>query len=82
MAISNMPYDDAAIVRAMEGLPTRGRAVSDVRVDFLSDDVGPGGTATVTATMTWTVSAADAVEVLDAARPTSTTSEGVDDDAR
>ena len=68
MAISNLPYDDGVIVRAVEGVPARDQSVSDVRVDFLSDDIGAGGSATVTATITWSISAADAVAILDQAR--------------
>ena len=68
MAISNLPYDDGVIVRAVADVPARDQSVSDVRVDFLSDDIGAGGSATVTATITWSISAADAVSILDQAR--------------
>lgn len=69
MAISNLPYDDQAIVDAVRALPAQDESVSQVSVNFLSNDIEEGTTATVTATVTWVVSATDAVAILDAARP-------------
>jgi hypothetical protein len=69
MAISNLPYDDHAIVDAVRALPVQSETVSQVSVNFLSNEIDEGATATVTATMTWVVSSVDAVAILDAARP-------------
>jgi len=69
MAISNMPYDDRAIVDAVRALPVQSETVSQVSVNFLSNEIDDGTTATVTAMTTWVVSSVDAVAILDAARP-------------
>jgi hypothetical protein len=69
MAISNLPYDDHAIVDAVRALPVQSETVSQVSVNFLSNEIDEGTTATVTAMMTWVVSSVDAVAILDAARP-------------
>ncbi|MFT7764615.1 hypothetical protein [Clavibacter tessellarius] len=68
MAITNLPYDDDRILDAVADAHVISRETRDVRVDFTGTGVGPEDTATVTATLTWTVSAAEAVRILDAAR--------------
>jgi len=70
MALSNLPYDDLAIVDGIKNVPVQSEEVTGVQVNFLTNDVSDATTATVTATMTWVISAADAVRLLDAARPT------------
>ena len=74
MAISNLPYDDAAIVAGLKKMSVQSEEVSHVSVNFTSNDVGPDTTATVTATLSWIISSADAVRLLDAARPEATSS--------
>jgi len=68
MAITNLPYDDDRILEAVAEARMLSRETRDVRVDFTGTGVGPDDTATVTATLTWTVSAAEAVRILEAAR--------------
>ncbi|PYY31868.1 hypothetical protein DEJ25_04975 [Curtobacterium sp. MCPF17_011] len=70
MALSNLPYDDRAIVDGIKGVAVHAEQISQVAVNFIADDLSDGTTATVTATMTWVISSADAVRLLDAARPT------------
>lgn len=69
MALTNLPYDDDKIVEGARTSDVRRHEVRDVRVDFLSTDVGEAAEATVSATFTWTVSAADAVRILADAVP-------------
>ena len=69
MALTNLPYDDDAIVAAVRDLAVRRQEVRDVRVDFSSTDVDDATEATVTATFAWTVSAADAARILADAAP-------------
>ncbi|OUE24504.1 hypothetical protein [Clavibacter michiganensis] len=69
MALTNLPYDDEAILAATESAAAISREVRDVQVDFAGTDVSDDGVARVTATITWTVPADEAVRILDAARP-------------
>ncbi|MBF4623122.1 hypothetical protein [Clavibacter sp. VKM Ac-2872] len=69
MALTNLPYDDDAILAATESATVLAREVRDVQVDFASTSVSDGGVARVTATITWTVPADEAVRILDEARP-------------
>ena len=69
MALTNLPYDDSIIAREAAALGPGVPEVRDVAVDFLSDDTTETGTATITVTSSWKVSAADALRILDAARP-------------
>jgi len=73
MALTNLPYDDDAIVAAVRDVAVRRQEVRDVRVDFSSTDVDESTEATVTATFAWTVSAADAARILADAAPVGTT---------
>jgi hypothetical protein len=68
MAITNLPYHDERIVSGVADAHVISTETRDVRVDFTGTGVSPDDTATITATVTWTVPAADAVRVLDAAR--------------
>ncbi|MDQ0744016.1 hypothetical protein QFZ62_001324 [Clavibacter sp. B3I6] len=68
MAITNLPYDDERIVEGVTAATARHTETRDVKVDFTGVGVTADDTATVTATLTWTVSATDAVRILDAAR--------------
>ncbi|PYY31566.1 MULTISPECIES: hypothetical protein [unclassified Curtobacterium] len=70
MALSNLPYDDRAIVDGVKNVTVHAEQISQVAVNFIADDLSDSTTATVTATMTWVISSADAVRLLDAARPT------------
>ncbi|WP_181431232.1 hypothetical protein [Curtobacterium sp. MCBD17_021] len=70
MALSNLPYDDRAIVDGIKNVTVHAEQVSQVAVNFIADDLSDDTTATVTATMTWVISSADAVRLLDSARPT------------
>jgi hypothetical protein len=72
MAISNFPYDDVAIVDGVKTVAVHSKDVSQVSVDFLTNHIGDDTTAKVTATITWTITSADAVRLLDAARPATT----------
>lgn len=67
MALSNLPYDDAKIVTGLKALTVHREEVTDITVDFHSNDITD--TATVTATTSWVISSADAVRLLDAAKP-------------
>jgi hypothetical protein len=69
MAITNMPYDDARILDGVTAAPIISTETRDVQVDFASSSTRVGDVARITATITWTVSAADAVRILDEARP-------------
>ena len=69
MALTNLPYDDDAILAATESGTVLGREVRDVQVDFASTSLSGGDVARVTATITWTVPADEAVRILDEARP-------------
>ncbi|AJW78150.1 MULTISPECIES: hypothetical protein [Clavibacter] len=69
MALTNLPYDDDAIIAAAESATVLGREVRDVQVDFASTSVSDDSVARVTATITWTVPADEAVRILDEARP-------------
>jgi hypothetical protein len=69
MALTNLPYDDDAILAATESATVLGREVRDVQVDFASTSVSDDAVARVTATITWTVPAGEAVRILDEARP-------------
>ncbi|WP_316317229.1 hypothetical protein, partial [Clavibacter michiganensis] len=69
MALTNLPYDDEAIIAAAESATVLGREVRDVQVDFASTSVSDDSVARVTATITWTVPADEAVRILDEARP-------------
>ncbi|NII52122.1 hypothetical protein [Frigoribacterium endophyticum] len=73
MALSNFPYDDNAIVDGANAVTALSQQVSGVTVDFLTNDVSDASTATVTATLTWVISASDAVAILDNARLTPAT---------
>ncbi|WP_445443424.1 hypothetical protein [Clavibacter sp. km1a] len=68
MALTNLPYDDERIVEGVTAATARHTETRDVKVDFTGVGVTADDTATITATLTWTVSAADAVRILDAAR--------------
>jgi len=69
VALTNLPYDDEAILDATLAAPILGREVRDVEVHFTSSDVTDGSVARVTATISWTVSAEDAVGILERALP-------------
>ncbi|CCE74482.1 hypothetical protein [Clavibacter nebraskensis] len=69
MALTNLPYDDEAILTATESATVLGREVRDVQVDFAGTSVSGDSVARVTATITWTVPADEAVRILDAALP-------------
>lgn len=69
MALTNLPYDDEKIVEAVRTGGVKRQELRDVHVDFLSTDLGEEAEATVSATYTWTISAADAVRVLADAVP-------------
>ncbi|MFS4505760.1 hypothetical protein ACMA46_05920 [Clavibacter sp. Sh2141] len=68
MALTNLPYDDDRIVEGVTAATARHTETRDVKVDFAGVGVTADDTATITATLSWTVSAADAVRILDAAR--------------
>jgi hypothetical protein len=70
MAITNLPYDDGLILDGITSVPVITKETRDVQVDFAGTSVEADGVATVTATVTWTISAPDAVRILNAARPT------------
>jgi hypothetical protein len=74
MAISNLPYDDRAIIDAVKTVPVQNETISQVSVNFLDNQVSEHSTATVTATISWVVSSADAVRILDGAKPAESTS--------
>jgi hypothetical protein len=69
LALTNLPYDDDAILEATMAAPIISREVRDVQVDFTTSDIGPDSVARVTATISWTVRASDAAEILERARP-------------
>jgi hypothetical protein len=69
MALTNLPYDDDAILTAAETAAALDREVRDVSVDFDSTSVSGDSTARITATITYTVPADVAVRILDEARP-------------
>jgi hypothetical protein len=69
MALTNLPYDDDAILTAAEAAAALDREVRDVSVDFDSTGVSPDDVARITATITYTVPADVAVRILDEARP-------------
>jgi hypothetical protein len=69
MAITNLPYDDDTIFQGVQAVPSISQEVRDIHVDFTSTSTGPTDTARVTAVVTWTVAATDAVRILDDARP-------------
>ncbi|MFS4505532.1 hypothetical protein ACMA46_04775 [Clavibacter sp. Sh2141] len=69
MALTNLPYDDDAILTAAETAAALDREVRDVSVDFDSASVSPDDVARITATITYTVPADVAVRILDEARP-------------
>jgi hypothetical protein len=70
MAITDLPYDDGRILDGITSVPVITEETRDVEVDFAGTTVEADGVARVTATITWTNSATDAVRILDAARPT------------
>ena len=69
MAISNLPYDDRAIIDAVKTVPVQTETVSNVTVNFLDNEISEQSTATVTATLSWVVSSAEAVRILEQAKP-------------
>jgi hypothetical protein len=69
MAISNLPYDDRAIVDALKTVPVQSETISKVSVNFLDNEISEESTATVTATLSWVVSSAEAVRILERAAP-------------
>lgn len=69
MALTNLPYDDEAIVAAAESAPVISREVRDVQVDFTGSSVGEDSVARITATVSWTVPARTAVGILEQALP-------------
>jgi hypothetical protein len=69
MALTNLPYDDDAILAAAESATAIAREVRDVSVDFAGTSVSGDSVARVTATVTYTVPADVAVRILDEARP-------------
>jgi len=69
VALTNLPYDDDAILDATMAATVLSREVRDVQVDFASSEIADGGVARVTATISWTVSAADAAGILERALP-------------
>jgi hypothetical protein len=69
MAISNLPYDDRAIVDALKTVPVQSETISKVSVNFLDNEISEQSTATVTATLSWVVSSAEAVRILERAAP-------------
>jgi hypothetical protein len=69
MAISNLPYDDRAIIDALKSVSVLNETVSNVSVNFLDNEISENSTATVTATLSWVVSSAAAVRILDGAKP-------------
>ncbi|ALD11916.1 hypothetical protein [Clavibacter capsici] len=69
MALTNLPYDDDAILAAAEAATVIAREVRDVSVDFASTSVSADSVARVTATVTYTVPADVAARILDEARP-------------
>jgi hypothetical protein len=69
MALTNLPYDDDAILAAAESATVIAREVRDVSVDFAGTSVSGDSVARVTATITYTVPADVAVRILDEARP-------------
>lgn len=68
MAITNLPYDDERIVAALDSGAGVRSETRDVRVDFAGMGTTEDDVATVTATVSWTVSAAEAVRILEDAR--------------
>ncbi|WP_043671638.1 hypothetical protein [Clavibacter michiganensis] len=69
MALTNLPYDDDAILAAAESATVIAREVRDVSVDFATTSVSADSVARVTATVTYTVPADVAARILDEARP-------------
>jgi hypothetical protein len=69
MAISNLPYDDRAIIDALKTVPVQSETISNVSVNFLDNEISEQSTATVTATLSWVVSSAEAVRILEGAKP-------------
>jgi hypothetical protein len=69
MAISNLPYDDRAIIDALKTVPVQSETISKVSVNFLDNEISEQSTATVTATLSWVVSSAEAVRILESAKP-------------
>ncbi|CAQ02642.1 hypothetical protein ACR8AL_10365 [Clavibacter sepedonicus] len=69
MALTNLPYDDEAILGAAESANAISREVRDVQVDFTGTGVGEDGVARITATISWTVPADEAVRILEQAMP-------------
>ncbi|OUE30167.1 hypothetical protein BFL35_11585 [Clavibacter michiganensis] len=69
MALTNLPYDDDAILAAAEAATVIAREVRDVSVDFAGTSVSADSVARVTATVTYTVPADVAARILDEARP-------------
>jgi hypothetical protein len=69
MALTNLPYDDEAILTGAEGATVLGREVRDVQVDFTGTDLSDAGVARITATVSWTIPAPEAVRILEDALP-------------
>jgi hypothetical protein len=69
MALTNLPYDDEAILAATESATVLAKEVRDVQVDFASTSVSEDAIARVTATITWTVPAAEALRILQESLP-------------
>ncbi|RIJ56194.1 hypothetical protein [Clavibacter phaseoli] len=69
MALTNLPYDDEAILAATESATVLAKEVRDVQVDFASTSVFDDAVARVTATITWTVPAAEALRILQESLP-------------
>ena len=70
MALTNLPYDDEAILAATESATVLAKEVRDVQVDFASTSVSDDdAVARVTATITWTVPAAEALRILQESLP-------------
>jgi hypothetical protein len=71
MAVTNLPYDDEAILEAAEAATVLSREVRDVQVDFVATDLSDTGVARITATISWTIPAPEAVRILEDALPRS-----------
>jgi hypothetical protein len=69
LALTNLPYDDDAILEATMAARIISREVRDVQVDFTTSEITADSVARVTATISWTIPADDAADILERARP-------------
>ena len=69
MALTNLPSDDEAILAAAESATVISREVRVVQVDFAGTSISDDGVARITATVSWTVPADEAVRILERALP-------------